>query len=65
MSSKLLDRTRELLESSELTVLEIHHQSGLSLHWLNQMKYSKNKVDPSVTKTEKLYEFLSGKSLGV
>lgn len=63
--SKLLTKTLELLNASSLTVLEIHHQSGLSFHWLNQIKYSKKKVDPAVSKVEKLYEFLSGKPLEV
>jgi hypothetical protein len=63
--SRLLARTRELLSECEVPVIQIHHDTGLSYHWLNQMKYSSKQVDPSVSKIEKLYEYLSGKQLEV
>lgn len=65
MTSKLLAKTRELLKQTSVPVMDIHKETGLSYHWLNQMKYSKHQVDPSVSKIEKLYEFLSGKQLEV
>lgn len=66
--SKLWAKTKELLDKSDLTLIEICQGTGLTYSWLNSVKYGKGRkgsVVPSVDKAEKLYEFLSGKKLEV
>lgn len=61
----LLDRTIELLATSEKSVMQISRETSLSFYWLNNLLYAKKRVDPSVTKTVRLYEHLSNKKLDV
>lgn len=66
--SRLLNKTRELLQDTDKTMTEICIGTGLSYPWLQTVKYGKGKkgpVVPSVDKVERLYEFLSGKKLDV
>lgn len=66
--SRLWNKTKELLDSTDKTMVEICVGTGLTYAWLQTVKYGKGKkgpVVPSVEKAEKLYEFLSGKQLDV
>lgn len=64
MDNNLLTRTKFLLEQDSRTLLEIHHQSGISHTWLRKFRYGYIK-EPSVVKIQQLYEFLSGHKLEV
>lgn len=64
--SKLWLRTRELLIASPIPIAQISIDTGLSLGWLMNAKYGRGKLPPptpSVDKAERLYEYLSGKTL--
>nr|AYD82568.1 hypothetical protein ART_00099 [Achromobacter phage vB_Ade_ART] len=67
--SRLWNKTKELLETTDKTMAEICVGTGLTYAWLQTVKYGKGRrggpVVPSVEKAERLYEFLSGKKLDV
>lgn len=58
----LYTRTRDLLDASGETLLDLHKNSGLPFHWLSRFKVGRIK-DPSVNRVQKLYEYLAGKPL--
>lgn len=60
--NSLLAHTRELLRKTQRPYLDIYSDTGLSPNWLSQMLHGRIK-EPSVNKVQKLYEYLSGKSL--
>lgn len=64
--SKLLRRTRELLIQSDERLEDIATNTGLKFSWLVAMRgnYHPQRC-PTVDKVEALYEYLSGKELGV
>lgn len=60
----LHDATRALLHKDTRTLLQIHEGSGLPFYWLR--KFSSMEIkEPSVNRTQQLYEFLSGRSLSL
>ena len=62
--SKLLDRTRELLDKlSTQEMVELSVKTGLPFSWLKAVRY--NDSVPAVDRTEQLYEHLSGHKLEV
>jgi len=69
MSSKLWNRTLELLEQTDKTIPEICVGAHVNHSWLMSIKYGLGKRghirNPSVDKVERLYEFLSGKQLDI
>lgn len=62
--SSLLDRTRKLLQDTELTYLKIYSDTKIPPHWLSDVASGKT-TNPSVNRVQRLYEYLSGKELGV
>lgn len=58
----LLAKTIELLATCGKSPATVAEESGLSFYWVQALRYN-HKIDPSVTKTIKLYEHLSGKKL--
>ena len=62
--SKLLARTKELLEQKSINDLaRIADETGLPFSWLHSIRYKD--ISPSVDRIEKLYEHLSGHELEV
>lgn len=64
--SRLLEKTKELLASTDKNMAQICVDTGLTLGWLQTVKYgkgSKGPIMPTVDKIEKLYVYLSGKQL--
>lgn len=58
----LLDKTRELLKNSTLTVEEIARRSGLTYHWITSLRADRVR-DPSVNRVQLLYETLTNTNL--
>lgn len=65
MKCELLETTLDLLKTTDKPMMQIAENTGLSLYWINSMRYKKTPSDPGVTKLVKLYEYLSGKTLDV
>lgn len=63
-SGSLLSRTRALLRRDSRSLLDLHKESGLPFYWLKKLSAGEIK-DPSVNRIQKLYEFLSKRSLSV
>lgn len=61
---RLLTRTRELLDESEVSLADLSIQTGLPYHWLSGLKYKKVN-NPSINRVETLYVFLSGQPVGL
>jgi predicted transcriptional regulator len=62
--SKLKDKVRELLGTTEYTLAEIAEACDVSVPWIARLKGSHGDYEnPSVDRMEELYEFLSGKEL--
>ena len=62
--SKLLARTKELLEQKSINDLaKIADETGLPFSWLHSIRYKD--ISPSVDRIERLYEHLSGHELEV
>lgn len=62
--STLLVRTRTLLLNTERPLLDIHRESGLPFYWLRKVKSGEIR-DPSVSRTQRLYEYLTNRKLSV
>lgn len=63
--SKLLTRTRELLEAKSTNeMIQISVATDLPYSWLLAVRY-KPAMNPAVDRVEKLYEYLSGHTLEV
>lgn len=64
-TGSLLKRTRELLDDrGDLTLMDVYEATGIPFHWLT--KFAAGKIDnPSVNKTQRLYEFLAKRKLEV
>lgn len=60
----LLRRTRELLEASGHSSLEIYRETGLKPSWIELVRKGDTR-DPSVNRISRLYEFLAQKPLVV
>lgn len=60
----LLTRTRELLRTTDHSHLDIYRATGLTPFWLTGVSTGKVR-NPSVNRIQQLYEFLSGKKLGL
>lgn len=60
--SLLLERTKELLCTTDKSYYEIFMATGISPHWLSFFKNNKH-LDPSVNRVECLYTYLSGTPL--
>lgn len=60
----LLDKTLELLNKDERPLMELSFETGISIYWLQKMKTG-SIPDPSVNKTQDLYEHLSKTKLKV
>lgn len=62
--SSLKDRTLALLRSQKISLLEIHAKTGIGFWWLKAFRDGQI-ADPGVSRTQALYEFLTGKKLEV
>lgn len=62
MSTTLHQKTLNLLESSDESTDEIAKKADVSFYWLRKFR-SGVFTDPGVSKVQKVYEYLSGKSL--
>ena len=60
----LLDRVKELLSSCGKSVNQVAVESGLPYYWVQSVRFNKG-IDPAVSRTIKLYEYLTGKKLEV
>lgn len=60
----LLDKTLDLLEEDSRPLQEISFATGISLYWLQKMK-ARCIPDPSVNRTQQLFEHLSNTKLKV
>lgn len=60
----LLAKTIELLVKCGRSPAKVAEECGLPFYWVQSVRYN-HKIDPSVTKTVRLYEHLSGKKLEV
>lgn len=60
----LIKRTAELLNNDSRTMETISRESGISYYWLKSFKLNP-RPGSSATMVQKLYEFLTGKSLKV
>lgn len=60
----LLDKTLKLLKEDDRTPLELSQDTGLSVYWLQKMKAGAI-PDPSVNRTQHLYEYLTSAKLKV
>lgn len=63
-SGSLLHRTRTLLSRDTRSLLDLHKESGLPFYWLKKLSAGEIK-DPSVNRIQRLYEFLSKRTLSV
>ena len=67
--SKLWDKTQKLLMETDHTIPEICVGADVTISWVQSVKYGIGRRGsvrfPSVDKVERLYEFLSGKTLEV
>lgn len=59
---RLLDRTHELLSSSDQSVEEIAKGADVTFYWLRRFKQG-TILDPSVNRVQKVYEYLAGAPL--
>lgn len=60
---RLLDKTRELLRETKLSIARISVDTGVSIYTINRLKQGKQQSMPAVDTCEKLYVYLSGKEL--
>lgn len=60
----LLDKTLKLLEEDERPLMDLSFETGISIYWLQKMK-SGTIPDPSVNRTQQLYECLTKTKLKV
>lgn len=60
----LLDRTLKLLEEDTRPLMDLSLATGISIYWLQKMKAGAI-PDPSVNRTQHLYEYLSETKLKV
>ena len=60
----LLARTRDLLQNTEQTYLDIYKATGFPPNWLTGVATGRIN-DPSVNRIQALYEYLQGKALTV
>ena len=60
----LYSKTLELLKDSGTPLPEIYKETNIPYYWLKNFSSGKT-LDPSVNRVQRLYEFLSGKELGV
>jgi len=58
----LLQETLRMLREQKTSVLEVHKATGIPFYWLVKFKAGAYK-NPSVNRTQYLYEFLSGSPL--
>lgn len=58
----LLRETKLLLLKSNRTYLQIYQDTGLDPNWLSSVLKGRTK-NPSVNRIQKLYEYLSGRTL--
>ena len=58
----LLKETIRLLREQRKPILDLHKETGIPFHWLAKFKAGTYK-NPSVNRTQFLYEFLSGSPL--
>lgn len=58
----LLDKTKELLNSTGADLTDIAIETSVTYDWLVKLKGNRIK-DPSVNKVQAVYEYLSGKPL--
>ena len=58
----LMQRTFELLQEANEPLLKMSQNADVSFYWLQKFKAG-TVEDPSVNAVQKLYEYLSGKSL--
>jgi hypothetical protein len=62
MELPLLQKTEELLDECDLSLMEISNMTGLGYEWLKKIK-AKSIPDPGVHRVEKLYNFLAARLL--
>lgn len=62
--SRLLLRTRELMEACPLPLATLSIKSAIPYHWLTAFKY-KQSPNPGIMYVERLYEYLSGQPIGL
>lgn len=60
----LLQRTLELLKTTDETIPQIYVDTELPFYWLQSLREGRIK-NPSVNRIQRLYEHLSGKKLEV
>lgn len=60
----LLDKTLKLLEKDDRPLMDLSFETGISLYWLQKMKAG-SIPDPSVNRTQTLYEHLTNTKLKV
>lgn len=60
----LLQRTLELLKTTDETIPQIYVDTQLPFYWLQSLREGRIK-NPSVNRVQRLYEHLSGKKLEV
>jgi hypothetical protein len=63
VNKPLLDRTYELLDSTELSVPEVASGAEVGAEWLKKLR-SRCIEDPSVNRIQRLHDFLSKGGLG-
>ncbi len=61
-SSKLLNKVVELIKADPRTPAQLYRASGVPIHWINGLLYKTTK-NPSASRLEYMYEFLTGKTL--
>lgn len=61
-SASLMEITRQMLKDSQKSLPEIYKESGIPFYWLRKFASGEIK-NPSVNRVQRLYEYLSGKSL--
>lgn len=61
---KLMKKVQDLLKNDPRSIPEIYKQSGIPFYWLRKFADGAYQ-NPSVNRIERLYEFLTGKSLEV
>jgi len=61
-AGSLLMATRALIRSSDKSILDIHKATDLPFYWLAKFK-SGQFENPSVNRTQILYEYLTGSKL--
>jgi hypothetical protein len=61
-STSLLEETRRLFRESKKSPLVVFQETGINFYWLKKFKAGEVS-EPSVNTVQKLYEYLTGKSL--